>query len=109
MGTVEPGTMAAAVDASPLQPRYGTAVDRESAREMLAARLAPPARAPVPEVAPRPEPAPRRRSRAAAPEEERGVLGDLVASSAFRSFARSAASTLGRELTRGLFGTRRRR
>jgi len=27
----------------------------------------------------------------------------------FKSFARSAASALGREITRGLFGTRRRR
>ncbi|WP_369252035.1 helicase HerA-like domain-containing protein [Geodermatophilus amargosae] len=113
MGTVEPGAMAAAVAASPLQTRYGTAVDRESAREMLAARLAPPPPAPTRTRTRTParaeEPAPRRRPREAAPEEERGVLGDLVASSAFRSFARSAASTLGRELTRGLFGTRRRR
>jgi hypothetical protein len=37
------------------------------------------------------------------------VLSSVLQSAAFRSFARSAASALGRELTRGLFGTRRRR
>ena len=37
------------------------------------------------------------------------VVGKVLGSAAFRSFARSAASALGRELTRGLFGTRRRR
>jgi hypothetical protein len=36
-------------------------------------------------------------------------VGKVLGSSAFRSFARSAASALGRELSRGLFGTRRRR
>jgi hypothetical protein len=33
----------------------------------------------------------------------------VLGSAAFRSFTRSAASALGRELTRGIFGTRRRR
>jgi hypothetical protein len=106
MGTVAPDAMAAAVAASPLQPRYGTAVDRESAQEMLAARLVPPPEPPRERPAPRAEPAPRR------PHEEPadgGVLADVMASPVFRSFARSAASALGRELTRGLFGTRRRR
>jgi hypothetical protein len=36
-------------------------------------------------------------------------MSKVLGSSAFRSFARSAASALGRELTRGIFGTRRRR
>ncbi|SFP57725.1 hypothetical protein SAMN05660464_3537 [Geodermatophilus dictyosporus] len=109
MGTVPPGEMAAAVAASPLQPRYGTPVDRESARELLAARLAPAPAAPRAEPVPREEPAPRRRG--GRPEEpgDGGVLSDVMASPVFRSFARSAASALGRELTRGLFGTRRRR
>jgi hypothetical protein len=38
-----------------------------------------------------------------------GVVGTVLASSAFRAFTRSAASALGREISRGLFGTRRRR
>jgi uncharacterized protein len=37
------------------------------------------------------------------------VLGNVLGSAAFRSFTRSAATALGRELTRGLFGNRRRR
>jgi hypothetical protein len=41
--------------------------------------------------------------------EEDDVVSKVLGSAAFRSFARSAASALGRELTRGLFGNRRRR
>ena len=67
---------------------------------------------------------PRRRPRAggpraparAAPSRRRepeqpdgGVVGAVLGSSAFRAFARSAASALGREISRGVFGTRRRR
>ncbi|MGY1744108.1 helicase HerA-like domain-containing protein [Blastococcus sp. SYSU D00695] len=114
MGTVEPEAMAAAVAASPLQARYGTAVDRESAREMLAARLAPPP-APAPQPAPAPDPGPlpspwpeteqppepRRRSPA---DRDDGLFGKALG-----SFARSVGTALGREITRGLFGTRRRR
>jgi hypothetical protein len=110
--------MTAAVAASPLQATYGAPVDRESAYERLAARLAPPP-APAPNPAPEPElpnpwpeipepEPPRRRGRPEAPPEE-DLMSKVLGSSAFRSFARSAASALGRELTRGIFGTRRRR
>lgn len=60
---------------------------------------------PWPEI---PEPEPRPRRRTAEPAEE-DVLSKVLGSSAFTSFTRSAASALGREITRGLFGTRRRR
>jgi hypothetical protein len=118
MSPIEPAALAAAVAESPLQPTYGTPVDRDSAYERLAARLAPPPPVRAPEPAPEPElpnpwpeipePAPRRRSRTEAPPED-DVVSKVLGSSAFRSFARSAASALGRELTRGIFGTRRRR
>jgi hypothetical protein len=120
MSPVEPAALTAAVAASALQPKYGTPVDRDSAYERLAARLAPPPPVRTPEPAPDPElpnpwpeipepaPAPRRRPRAEAPPED-DVVSKVLGSSAFRSFARSAASALGRELTRGLFGNRRRR
>jgi uncharacterized protein len=120
MAPIEPAQLDAAVAASPLQPKYGQPVDRESAYERLATRLAPPAPPPTPVPAPDPElpnpwpeipeapPEPRRRSRREAPPED-DVVGKVLGSSAFRSFARSAASALGRELTRGLFGNRRRR
>jgi hypothetical protein len=109
MGAVEEPVRAGVVAASPLQAKYGAAVDRESAYERLAAKLAPrPAPVPAPEApTPRRERAPSRRS-----EPERadgGVVGAVLGSSAFRAFARSAASALGREISRGVFGTRRRR
>ncbi|MEI4270464.1 helicase HerA-like domain-containing protein [Klenkia sp. LSe6-5] len=112
MGTVEAAQLEAAVAASPLLATYGTAVDRESAYERLAARLAPPP-APAPAPAPppsTPSPAPERRERPRRePDPEPGVVEQVLGSSAFRAFARSAASALGREITRGVFGTRRRR
>jgi len=98
MGAVEEPERAAVVAASPLQGTYGTAIDRESAYERLTAKLA----------APPPERAPSRRRRSE-PQADESVVGAVLGSSAFRAFARSAASALGREITRGIFGTRRRR
>ncbi|MFI6323843.1 helicase HerA-like domain-containing protein [Nonomuraea sp. NPDC050556] len=91
------------IAASPLAPKYGQAIDRQSAYEMLTARLAPPPpeapSAPAPTPAPAPAPAP------AAPS----VLESVLGSSVFESFARSAASSLGREISRSIFGTAKRR
>ncbi|MPQ98360.1 DUF853 family protein [Modestobacter sp. I12A-02628] len=116
MGPLDPAVLQQAVAASPLQARYGVAVDRDSAHERIAARMAPPAPPPTPAPprtpAPRaeaPEPRPRPAPRSRPEPADDGVLGDVLQSSAFKAFARSAASALGRELTRGLFGTRRRR
>ncbi len=39
MGPADPAVMSALVEASPLQEKYAAAVDRDSAREMLARRL----------------------------------------------------------------------
>jgi uncharacterized protein len=92
-----------------LQARYGATVDRESAYERLAAKLAPP---PAPEPRAPEEPAPERtptRRRKEPEADDGGVVGAVLGSSAFRAFARSAASALGREISRGIFGTRRRR
>ncbi len=111
MGTVEAAELAAAVAASPLQARYGVAVDRESARELLAARLAPPPPPPPsapPVPGPLPSPWPEMESPSRPRRERRPDGGDLIGS-ALGSFARSMGSALGREITRGLFGTRRRR
>jgi len=95
---------------SPLNAKYGQPVDRESAYELLTARLAdagtgsgdtttagtadaPPASAPEPEA----------HGGAGA------FLGGLIASTAGKSFLRSLGSALGGALGRGTFGTRRRR
>jgi hypothetical protein len=37
------------------------------------------------------------------------MVAEVLASPVVKSFLRSAASALGREITRGMFGTRRRR
>ncbi|MFR9803645.1 helicase HerA-like domain-containing protein [Pseudonocardia sp. RS010] len=90
---------------SPLYAKYGETIDRESAYEKLTAKLA--EAAPPAEVVPAPAPAPepeRREER-----EEPGVMTQILDSPAARSFMRSMATQLGREITRGLFGTRRRR
>jgi hypothetical protein len=111
MDTIGPEAIAAAAEASPLQAEYGQTIDRDSAYERLNARLAPP-----PEAAP-PLPPPvdvpgaatasgEVTSRGAA---EGGMVQEVLQSSAFRSFIRSAATVAGREITRSIFGTGRRR
>ncbi|MFJ3787698.1 helicase HerA-like domain-containing protein [Kitasatospora sp. NPDC090091] len=108
MGPIEPAALRAAVDVSALTARYRDAVDRESAYEKLAARAARPAAAEVPEARDVPE-------EASGEEAERGgkegggLLGSLLSSPALKSFARSAGTQLGREISRSLFGTSRRR
>ncbi|MGN6332275.1 MAG: helicase HerA-like domain-containing protein [Motilibacteraceae bacterium] len=121
MAQADPAVVAQVVGASPLQAEYGQAVDRESAYERLAAKLAPPPApaAPVPAPAPvevpdlRREPAGRGGSGGF---EEGGaggmvgaVLGNEVFGQVMNDFARSAARSLGREITRSIFGTPRRR
>jgi DNA helicase HerA-like ATPase len=111
--------LAAVVAASPLQSKYGEALDRESAYERLAAKLAPPPSVPKGEPDGRRErapeaPAPARRDgeRAAArraEKDEPGIVTEVVRSSAFKSFLRSAGTVLGREITRSILGTARRR
>ena len=130
-----------AVAASPLAAKYATAVERESALEMLGkqaqARTAEEKAAQV-----EAENAKVRAAAAAAAEKERlaaekqaakdaaaaqkaaerdrvaaekkaasepGVVESVVKSSAFKSMLRSAGTVLGREITRSIFGTSRRR
>ena len=118
LGPLDPAVMEDAIAASPLAAEYGQPVDRDSAYERLAARLSgPPARTSGPAAPDLPEhdgrgPERRRSTRSrprteAAPEG--GAVSQVLGSAAFRSFARSAASALGREIARGLFGNRRRR
>jgi DNA helicase HerA-like ATPase len=111
MDTIGADAMTAAAKASPLQAVYGQTIDRESAYEMLQARLtqvAPPAENHVPiptgiEVPPMPAPA----SRPSKPEP--GFFDKMMESPAFKSAMRSAGTVIGREITRSIFGTGRRR
>ncbi len=102
MAQLDPAEHTRIVQASPLMAEYGTVVDRDSAYERLLAKVTPP----EPEQAPEAEPqeAPRRSER-----QEEGAVEKVLGSSVFRSFARSAASAAGREISRSLFGTAPRR
>jgi uncharacterized protein len=51
----------------------------------------------------------RRRRRTPAPASEPSVLGKVIESDAVEGFLRSFGSSIGREITRGIFGTGRRR
>ena len=98
------------VAASQLKSKYADVVDRESAYELLAQRLqaqTPPADAvpPAPPAAPAAAPAPKP---ARAPKAEPNLIEQVAGSSAFKSMLRSAGTVLGREITRSLFGTRKR-
>jgi DNA helicase HerA-like ATPase len=112
MGPTDPAAMEAIVGASPRHAKYAGAVDRESAREKLAARLeqgaakeesaqaggapAEPAerRIPVPKPAKQPKPA----------KKEPGIVEEVVSSAAFKDILRTAT----REIVRGMFKTGRR-
>jgi DNA double-strand break repair helicase HerA and related ATPase len=104
MAQLDPAEQTKMIAGSPLQEKYGKAIDRESAYEMLAKRQA---------DAPEPEPAKEKpQHKAKAPQKEAesgGLLGGLMKNKAFQQFTRSAGRTLGREITRGIFGTARRR
>jgi uncharacterized protein len=86
----------AAAKASPLYAKYGTRVDRESARELLAARLE--QREPEPEPVERP--APKRQDRAG-----RGGGGDPLTD----FLASRQGKAVQREVIRGVFGLLRKR
>jgi DNA helicase HerA-like ATPase len=113
MDTIGPDAITAAAKASPLQAEYGQSIDRESAYERLNARLAPPESA-VSEALPPPLPpdvggataSGEVRSRDTA---EPGMMEKVVGSAAFKSAMRSAGTVIGREITRSIFGTGRRR
>ena len=105
MGPLEPAERGQLLEASPLMAEYGTPVDRDSAYERLLARV-------TPEPEPPARPAPSRRAAADHEPDEPdggGAVAKVLGSNIFRSFARSAASAAGREITRSLFGTAPRR
>jgi DNA helicase HerA-like ATPase len=109
MGPADAAATVAAVQASPLQAKYGQAVDRESAREKLAAGLEAGAAAARQEQAPDhvgyPKAPPRRRKAEPAPKDRGEVVQDIMRSPMARDIARTAA----REILRGVFGVGRRR
>jgi DNA helicase HerA-like ATPase len=107
MAAADPAAMTAIVQGSPLYAKYAQMVDRESAYEKLATKLAPPpppaAQAPA---APAPAPAPKP---GRPPKEEPSMVEKVLGSSATKSFLRSAATAAGGAIAREIFGTARRR
>ncbi|MFF0266429.1 helicase HerA-like domain-containing protein [Kribbella sp. NPDC004536] len=93
--------MTAAVQASPNNAKYSQMVDRESAYEILAAKVQAGAEQAEAEKQQQEQEAPRPRAQ----KPEKSMVEQVIGSSAFKQFARSA----GREIVRGLFGAARRR
>ena len=96
------------VQASPIAAKYAQVLDRESAYEMLLTKTAAPSPAP-----PQPQAETATRPATSAADDDKSALGqkvgEVLGSSAFKAFARNVGSSLGREITRSLFGTARRR
>lgn len=117
MDTIGPEAITAAAKASALQAEYGQTIDRESAYERLNARLAPPEEpAAAPDALPPPlPPAPQAGGASASGQvrsrdtAEPSMVEKVVSSPAFKSAMRSAGTVIGREITRSIFGTGRRR
>ncbi|MEU7145756.1 helicase HerA-like domain-containing protein [Nocardia sp. NPDC046473] len=82
---------------SSLHSKYGQTVDRESAYEILAAKVA------AADQSPQSAPAPGR-----SPKEEDSTAERIMKNPAVKSFLRSAATAAGREISRSIFGTRKR-
>jgi len=103
MAAIGADAMSAAAHGSSLYGKYGTTVDRESAYEKLTTKIAEPPQAPPPPAEePRYDPPPRQE------RQEPGMIAEVLGSPVVKSFLRSMGTQLGREITRGLFGTRRR-
>ncbi|MFC0448225.1 helicase HerA-like domain-containing protein [Rhodococcus jostii] len=106
MDTIGNDAIRAAAASSSLSATYGQTVDRESAYERLTAKVA---GAPttdqgldlpsLPDLPPPPPPQP----------EGPNMAEQILGNSAVKSFLRSAASAAGREISRSIFGTGRRR
>ena len=115
LGPLDPAARAARIKASPVAGKYDTAVDRESAREILAARAAGAAEAsarPEPAAAPAPEreyQSARRYSgeqvtRSTPQPARRASRSDSLGEAFVKSFARQIGNQTGRAVVRGILG-----
>ena len=110
MAPSDEATVKQAITSSPLASKYSETVDRESAYEKLQARLKEaPTSEGEPAPAPKGEAAPKGTAKGRAPKPEPGMVEQVVKSSAFKSMMRSAGTVIGREITRSIFGTARRK
>jgi uncharacterized protein len=109
MDTIGPDAIRQAAASSELNGRYGQTIDRESAYEQLGRKIAEQQADETPAPQPPPPPGRPQAPRHDRERDEPSMAEKVLGNSAVRSFFRSAASALGREITRGMFGTRRRR
>ncbi|MGL5866159.1 MAG: helicase HerA-like domain-containing protein [Dermatophilaceae bacterium] len=117
MAPSPPALLESTVAGSSLAAKYpATATERDSAAEMLDRAADPAASAGAEPAAaekePGPAPAgqpPATRAEPKPTADEPGIVEKVVKSSAFRSMLRSAGTVIGREITRSVFGTSRRR
>ncbi|MDX6325669.1 MAG: double-strand break repair helicase HerA and related ATPase [Nocardioidaceae bacterium] len=105
MGPADAAVMEAAVTGSALHGKYATAVDRESAREILAARLESGAAKARAEQKQAPG-----RGRSSTPTRTRSTssTGDVMSQAMRSPMAKDLMRTAAREITRGLFRVGRR-
>ncbi|MBH0777040.1 helicase HerA-like domain-containing protein [Nocardia bovistercoris] len=100
MDTIGTEAIKSAALSSPLAGKYARTIDRESAYEILTAKI---------EAAAPPDHAPPPPGRSDTAPEQDSAAERIMRNPAVKSFLRSAASAAGREISRSLFGTRRRR
>ncbi|MCQ4118693.1 helicase HerA-like domain-containing protein [Rhodococcus tibetensis] len=104
MDTIGNDAVRAAAASSPLSQKYGRTVDRESAYEKLTAKVAG-----APETDQDIDLPPLPDLDVPAQPEGPNMAEQILGNSAVKSFLRSAASAAGREISRSIFGTGRRR
>ena len=114
IGPSDEEVVRATVSGSALAGAYGERLDRESAYEVLAARLGQAEAGSTDELEAELEAEARGGDRRGAgrrdeAKEDPSMVEQVVQSSAFKSMLRSAGTVIGREITRSLFGTARRR
>ncbi|HEY9333663.1 MAG TPA: helicase HerA-like domain-containing protein, partial [Kribbella sp.] len=97
--------LTAAVQASANNAKYSQMLDRESAYEILAAKVQAGAAQAEAEKQQQEQAKQQEEPRSRAQKQEKSMVEQVIGSSAFKQFARSA----GREIVRGLFGSARRR
>lgn len=108
MAPADAGAVQSAISGSSLNAKYGTAVDRESAYELLAARVSQQTPADGAGEQPAGGEAPQGDSRKQQGDGG-GFLGGILSSPTAKSMLRSFGTQLGNALGRSIFGNRRRR
>jgi DNA helicase HerA-like ATPase len=104
MGAVDESGYARVLGASALAGKYATAVDRESAHELLAKKLAAPPPPPAQAQAQAPASAPARQSSRKAAQEPKSAFEEVMGSRMAQNVARQATRTVTQQVIRGIFG-----